>query len=48
MPGSNQLHFLAMSEGLCQKQKLFTNEGREELSGTALGPWARRRREELL
>jgi transposase len=44
----NQLHFLAMSQGLCRKKKLFTKKGRVELSGLALGPWTRRRREELL
>ncbi len=44
----NQLHFLAMSQGLCRKQKLFSKKGRTELSGLALGPWAGRRREELL
>ncbi|MGC2105001.1 MAG: transposase, partial [Candidatus Acidiferrum sp.] len=44
----NQLHFLAMSQGLCRKQKLFTKKGRAELGGLPLGPWASRRREELL
>ena len=44
----NQLHFLAMSQGLCRKQKLFTKKGRGELTSLALGPWAGRRREELL
>jgi len=44
----NQLHFLAMSQGLCRKKKLFTKKGRGELAGLALGPWAGRRREELL
>jgi transposase len=44
----NQLHFLAMSQGLCRKRKLFTKKGRTELIGLALGPWTRRRREELL
>jgi len=44
----NQLHFLAMSQGLCRKKKLFTQKGRHELVGLALGPWASRRREELL
>ncbi len=44
----NQLHFLAMSQGLCRKKKLFTKKGRADLAGLALGPWARRRREELL
>ena len=44
----NQLHFLAMSQGLCRKKKLFTKKGRVELAGLTLGPWASRRREELL
>ena len=44
----NQLHFLAMSQGLCRKQKLFSKRGRGELTGLTLGPWASRRREELL
>jgi transposase len=44
----NQLHFLAMSQGLCRKKKLFTTHGREELAGLSLGPWASRRRAELL
>jgi len=44
----NQLHFLAMSQGLCRKQKLFTKKGRGELQDLNLAPWARRRREELL
>jgi len=44
----NQIHFLAMSQGLCRKQKLFTKKGRVELAGLALGPWASRRRAELL
>jgi hypothetical protein len=40
----NQLHALALSEGLCRKEKLFTQQGRGELAGLALGPWASRRR----
>ena len=44
----NQLHFLAMSQGLCRKQKLFSEIGRSELARLPLGPWAGRRREELL
>jgi transposase len=44
----NQLHFLAMSQGLCRKKKLFGRHGRAELTGLALAPWASRRREELL
>jgi transposase len=43
----NQLHFLAMSQGLCRKQKLFSRNGRAEFTGLVLGPWASRRREEL-
>jgi transposase len=44
----NQLHALAMSEGLCRKRKLFTKKGRVELVHLELAPWASRRREELL
>jgi transposase len=44
----NQLHFLAMSQGLCRKQKLFSKKGRTELIRLNLAPWAGRRREELL
>src|SRR6202521_874410 len=39
---------MAMSEGLCRKQKLFTKKGRAELQGVGLAPWASRRRAELL
>jgi transposase len=44
----NQLHFLAMSQGLCRKAKLFSKKGRGELNQLRLGPWSSRRREELL
>jgi transposase len=44
----NQLHALAMGQGLCRKKKLFTKKGRAELEGLGLGPWASRRRKELL
>lgn len=44
----NQLHALAMGQGVCRKKKLFTRKGRAELESLALGPWAGRRREELL
>ena len=44
----NQLHALAMSQGLCRKKKLWTKKGRTELEGLALGPWSSRRRTELL
>ncbi len=44
----NQLHALAMGQGLCQKKKLWTTAGRKKLEGLALDPWASRRRRELL
>ena len=44
----NQLHFLAMSQGLCRKKKLWTAQGRTELEGLSLGEWASLRREDLL
>jgi len=44
----NQLHALALSQGLCRKRKLFTKKGRAELQQLELAPWASRRREELL
>jgi transposase len=44
----NQLHALAMGEGVCRKGKLWTAAGRKELESLALGPWASRRRQELL
>jgi len=44
----NQLHFLAMSQGVCRKKKLWSARGRAELAGLSLGPWASQRRQELL
>ena len=44
----NQLHALAMGEGVCRKKKLFTKKGRTELEGLGLGVWASYRRQELL
>jgi len=44
----NQLHALAMGEGVCRKKKLFTVKGRKELEGLTLGPWASYRRQALL
>lgn len=44
----NQLHALAMGEGLCKKKQLFTTKGRAELEALDLDPWANRRRQELL
>ncbi|MHB8656100.1 MAG: IS110 family RNA-guided transposase [Terriglobia bacterium] len=44
----NQLHALAMSQGVCRKRKLWSAHGRAELQSLALLPWATRRRKELL
>ena len=44
----NQLHFLAMSQRLCRRHRLFTKRGRRELEALSLPPWTSRRREELL
>jgi transposase len=44
----NQLHALAMGEGVCRKKKLFSKKGRAELESLALGRWASYRRQELL
>jgi len=47
-PVGNQLHALAMGEGICRKKQLFTKKGRAELEALNLDPWASRRRQELL
>ena len=44
----NQLHALAISQGVCRKRKLWSARGRAELESLALLPWAARRRKELL
>jgi transposase len=44
----NQLHAMAMGQGLCRKKKLWSTVGRQELQALRLGPWASRRRAELL
>jgi len=44
----NQLHALAIGQGLCRKQKLWSKVGRTELESLVLEPWASRRRHELL
>ncbi len=44
----NQLQALAMNEGYRWKKKLFSEPGRAQLEKLALGPWASRRRQELL
>ena len=44
----NQLHALAIGQGLCRKQKLWSKLGRMELESLVLDPWANRRRHDLL
>jgi transposase len=44
----NQLHAMAISQGVCRKWKLWSERGRAELTGLRLLPWASRRRSELL
>ena len=44
----NQLHALAISQGVCRKGRLWSRRGRGELDRLALLPWAARRRKELL
>jgi len=44
----NQLHGLAMSQGVCRKKKLFTAQGREDLEKTLARSVGSRRRQELL
>src|SRR5215813_7544682 len=44
----NQLHALAMGQGLCRRKKLWAKVGRKELESLVLDPWASLRREELL
>jgi transposase len=44
----NQLHGLAISQGLCRKSRLWSQVGRKELEALALDPWANRRRQGLL
>jgi transposase len=44
----NQLHVVALNEGLRRKKGLWRPAGRQELESIALAPWARRRRQDLL
>ena len=43
----NQLHALAMGQGLCRRKKLWAKVGRKELEGLVLDPWASLRRKVL-
>ena len=44
----NQLHVVALNEGLRRKKALWRPAGRQELESLVLAPWASRRRQDLL
>ena len=44
----NQLHVLALNEGLQRKKALWRPAGRQQLEALVLAPWASRRRQDLL
>jgi len=44
----NQLHVVALNEGLQRKKALWRPAGRKELESLVLAPWAGRRRQDLL
>lgn len=44
----NQLHVVALNEGLRRKKALWRTAGRQELESFVLAPWANRRRQDLL
>lgn len=44
----NQLHAIALNEGLRRKRSLWRSSGRAELQALPLAPWAARRRQDLL
>lgn len=44
----NQLHAVALNEGLQRKKSLWRSSGRTELESLVLAPWASRRRQDLL
>lgn len=44
----HQLQALALNQGLCRGAGLWTQRGREQLAALELGPWAARRRDDLL
>ena len=44
----NQLHVVALNEGLRRKKALWRPEGRNQLQSLKLAPWASRRRQDLL
>jgi len=44
----NQLHYLALNQGVQRKRRLWSQAGRKELESLPLLPWADRRRQDLL
>jgi transposase len=44
----NQLHAVALNEGLRRKRSLWRSGGRAELESLSLAPWSSRRRQDLL
>ena len=44
----NQLHVVALNEGLRRKKALWRPAGRQELESFVLARWASRRRQDLL
>jgi transposase len=44
----NQLHAVALNEGLRRKKALWRGSGRAQLEALVLAPWAQRRRQDLL
>lgn len=44
----NQLHAVALNEGLRRKKSLWRRRGRAELESLVLAPWSSRRRQDLL
>ena len=44
----NQLHVVALNEGLRRKKALWRPAGRKELESLRLAPWASQRRQDLL
>jgi transposase len=44
----NQLHVVALNEGLRRKKALWRSAGRNQLESLKLAPWASRRRQDLL
>jgi transposase len=44
----NQLQAVALNEGVRRKKTLWSDAGRSQLESSRLGPWATRRRQDLL